>query len=466
MESSINFNFKDITFSNAIDHFKVNSSNSIENTEDKEKWLKILQLFFYSNKIDDEKYKVLNNKVLTYLYTGKLGDGKFTVETRDLLIDGKKKEIKDHFSDANNLTYLINKKNFFLKLYKLYLNILHNYFSKIEKNKTYGKILIYEAPPFKEEPNVVEHFLLNGDKYLNAITEASGKQFLEKLTGDTEQMVNSFIASFSDFKTKITLESAIEFNKKALKDTNKDNERKVFINKLISMYTAVYPDNIPDNFVDKIMTFLTGTKKKDALRFDGDEKTKWEVFLHTLKTGHMSIEYNKENLLSNLEKAVTSEIVYIDLILAPIHIDSELRKAWSTKDEFLFDNKTLPVILLEWAIEHFKHEIRDIRKDGLYPTQLFSTNCLIAMGTPLNTSVSIYEHFVDEMLLIDEYNDPSGKLEKNYIDLTQLNSPTAFRKFKNRGQGVVFPMFKSNVIGGSRYPDAMLVKHAFDIPDK
>ncbi|NBP30303.1 MAG: hypothetical protein EBV23_12150, partial [Flavobacteriia bacterium] len=92
------------------------------------------------------------------------------------------------------------------------------------------------------------------------------------------------------------------------------------------------------------------------------------------------------------------------------------------------------------------------------------TNCLIAFGTPLNTSVSIYEHFADKMFLIDTYTKPN-KVE-NHIDLTQLNSPVAFRKFENRGRGVVFPMFKSNVIGGSRYPDSKLVKHAFDIEDK
>jgi hypothetical protein len=475
LNTTIDFNFVDKKYEKAINHFLI--YNDVSNNQEKELWLRILQLFFYSQEIDDKEVLII--KVVNYLYTGKLGNGDFTEKYQDFLIDDKKKKkIKEHFSVANNRTDLIKKKNFFLGLYKLYLKILHKYFSEVnlkEPCKTYGKILIYEAPPFKEESFVVDHFLLTGDKYLNAIIDASpGQHFSKDMQAYCNSEFDDFIKAYSDFKIEITPElprniqnSIFDFeNKEALKDSKKDVIRKNFIEELILMYMKVYPDNKPENFRDKIWTYLTRTTKKSALKFEGEEKIKWTGFFNTLKTVQFkSIGDMKEDLLSNLEKAVTSEIVYIDLILAPIHIDSELRNVWSTKDKFLFEDKQLPVILFEWAIEHFKREIRDIRGEKSNTKQLVSTNCLFAFGTPLNTSVSIYEHFVDKMFLIDTYG-PKTQRKENHIDLTQLNSPVAFRKFKNRGRGVVFPMFKSNVIGGNHYPDYRLVKHAFDIEDK
>lgn len=88
METSINFNLEDPSFENAKKHFRGKKNNSIENTKNKEKWLKILQLFFYSNEVD--KYPTIINKVLNYLYTGKLGNGTFTDQTDDLLIKKKR----------------------------------------------------------------------------------------------------------------------------------------------------------------------------------------------------------------------------------------------------------------------------------------------------------------------------------------------------------------------------------------
>lgn len=473
METKISFSFKDKSFKAAINHFSQPANSIIDNTEKKEKWLKILQLFFYSDKIDPDS--ILMNKVLTYLYTGKLGDGsRFNLENNEIHLKdiSTKNMVSSYLQDLNKIADLKHKKKFFLNLYKLYLDILHIYFSISKATKTYGKILIYEAPPFKKELLVVDHFLLNGGTYLNAIIEASpGQDFSKKMKKNCNDKVDKFVKDFQYITTKIKpelnddIQDSISelFNTEALNDPNKENERTAFTEKLIKMYTEVYPNNQPTNFSLKILTYLTKNKKTDVERFRDDEKKTWDKFFNTLKTEQFkSIENKKEDLLSNLEKAVTSEIVYIDLILAPIHIDSELRKAWSTKDEFLFEGKTLPVLLFEWAIEHFKHEIRGGKTNT---KQLVSTNCLIAFGTPLNTSVSIYEHFADKMFLIDTYGSKTQRKE-NHIDLTQLNSPVAFRKFKNRGQGVVFPMFKSNVIGGSRYPDSMLVKHAFDIEDK
>ena len=383
METSINFNFEDPSFKNAKKHFSRTINNSIENTKNKEKWLKILQLFFYSNEVD--KSPTIINKVLNYLYTGKLGDGKFTSQTNDLLINSKKRvKIISHFGSKKikNSEHLIDKKNFFLKLYKLYLEILHEYFSTVklkEPCKTYGRLLIYEAPPFKEVQDVVDHFLLNGGAYLNAIIDANpGQEFSEEIKKDSQEKVNAFINHFKTMKTKKT-----------------------------------------------------------------------------------SIQKKNKSLFSNLEKAVTSEIVYIDLILAPIYIDSELRKAWSTKDEFLFDNKTLPVLLFEWAIEHFKYKIREKRKEVSKTNRLFSSNCLIAIGTPINTSNPIFLYYYDKSYTIEEIQTLFC-LKKNKIKLSKLNDPKPNKK--GYLKGINLPLFKSNVVNNVN-PNPQLVKNAFDILD-
>lgn len=390
METSISFEFDSLEYKIAIDYFNCSLNNSIDDPNQKELWVKILQLFFYSNEVD--KSPTIINKVLNYLYTGKLGNGKFTSQTNDLLIDQKERaKIISHFGNIKNSKHLIDKRNFFFELYNLYLKILCKYFwysgVGTKRDDTFDKILIYEAPPFMEAPDFIKHFMLNGDKYLTAL-DVNAKDSFYKLSTRCTKRLDKFISNNSGI---------------------------------------IYKES-------------------------RDRKNQW------------NLSQNKD-FKKNLKKVVTSEIVYIDLILAPIYIDSELRKAWSTKDEFLFEDKQLPVILFEWAIEHFKHSTRNFRMKNIKENKLFSNNCLVAFGTPINTSVSIYEYFADKMFLIDTYGAKTPRKE-NHIDLTQLNSSIAFRKFENRGRGVVFPMFKSNVIGGSRYPDSMLVKHAFDIPDK
>ena len=52
MESSISFEFNDKSFMDAINFFNNSSNNVINYPHEKEMWLKILQLFFYSNKLD------------------------------------------------------------------------------------------------------------------------------------------------------------------------------------------------------------------------------------------------------------------------------------------------------------------------------------------------------------------------------------------------------------------------------
>ena len=428
-DTSINFKFDSLEYETAIKYFRFN--NDLTSNKAKELWLRILQLFFYSNKIDKEI--ILMNKVLTYLYTGKLGDGtSFNPKNVEVFLkDISTKKMVANYFKHKGIADLNLKKSFFLMLYKLYLKILCKYFWYDEKgskrDNTFGKILIYEAPPFKKEPNFVDHFMLNGDKYLNALDVKKAKQSAYKLTNRCKKRIEAFTSKYNQFIYKVSLEKVKEYN-------------------------------------DQMNCWLKTKNKKNLNELTEEERTEWKEFEKKLKKITPYYICENKDFQNNLKKAVMSEIVYIDLILAPINIDSVLRNAWSTNEEFLFEDKQLPVILFEWAIEHFKHNTRNFRMKNKKEVQLFSNNCLIAFGTPLNTSVSIYEYFVDEMYKIDEYLSDGDKIE-NHIDLTQLNSPISFRKFNNRGHGVVFPMFKSNVIGGNRYPDPLLVKHAFDIPN-
>ena len=134
-------------------------------------------------------------------------------------------------------------------------------------------------------------------------------------------------------------------------------------------------------------------------------------------------------------------------MIIPFPFTSAIRKNWSKDKKYEINEKKLPVLLLEWAIERFKKKMTK--------ADLFSSNCKIALGTPLLTSVSIFEYYSDKLFELDN----SIK-----VDLSRINSPMAFKKMECNA--TIFPLFKSNVVGASKYPEQDLVKNAFNILDK
>lgn len=383
METSISFEFNDDSFTQAKTYFLDLRNVTLENESEKERWLKILQLFFYSNKIDSIPDLIL--KVISYLYTGKLNtsliinSGGKDIPNKDEFLVGfsskKKREIESKFLDQlDSLSVLFQKRDTILKLYKQYLKEV------VKIKNTINKIIVYEAPPYTKSNKQISHFFLNGGSYYTQIVEGG-----------------------------------IRYKK------------------------------IPE---DEIKNFL--------FEFDSEKKM---IFKDTDTTNETKLQDKSKAVLVRMKKFAKTEIVYIDLILMPLYINSEIRKAWASFDSFNFgdecNRKQLPEILFEWSIEHLKHILDEInfeRKES----KIFSENCLIAIGAPLNTSISIFEYYVDKNYLLEK----TGGIE-NWTDITRLNAPTAY--LKTNMKGTTFPLFKSNVIGGNNLPDSALIKNAFNL---
>lgn len=151
---------------------------------------------------------------------------------------------------------------------------------------------------------------------------------------------------------------------------------------------------------------------------------------------------------NNIEKAINSGIVYIDLSMIPLPITSNIRREWSTNKKYLFGNQQLPVLMLEWALKKLKSrfETAGIKNP-------FSRTCQIAIGTPINTSSSIFEYYSDKLLKIDT---------DVYFDLSTVNFPDVFKK-KPYLKGYTLKQFKFNVIDNTT-PTEKFVKNAFDFP--
>jgi hypothetical protein len=155
-----------------------------------------------------------------------------------------------------------------------------------------------------------------------------------------------------------------------------------------------------------------------------------------------------KEIKNNIEKAINSGIVYIDLSMIPLPLTSNIRRKWSINKKYLFGDKQLPVLMLEWALEKLKSRFET---GGI--TNPFSPTCQIAIGTPINTSASIFEYYSDKILEIDE---------GVYVDLNIVNSPEVYKK-KPYLKGYTLKQFKFNVIDNIN-PTVNFVKNAFDFP--
>ena len=160
-------------------------------------------------------------------------------------------------------------------------------------------------------------------------------------------------------------------------------------------------------------------------------------------------------------------IGYFDLIMAPMPLSSDLRKKWSTENKWQIDGKQLPVILFELGIAHLILKNKNIE------------NPTFAIGTPALTSTSIFEYYSDKLLKVwikknekkSVCNIIFGDAENNHLNnhkllftsnLSITNSQTTHKIRGEQGRGIIYPLFKSNVISGSNYLSELLMKNAFD----
>ena len=163
-----------------------------------------------------------------------------------------------------------------------------------------------------------------------------------------------------------------------------------------------------------------------------------------------------------------NNIGYFDLIMAPMPLSSDVRKKWSKEPNWEIDGKQLPVVLFELGIAHL------ILEGKLIESPMF------AIGTPALTSTSIFEYYSDKLLKVwkRKTNKPLklidilfGELDENVkndcelvftSNLSITNSQTTHKIRGEDGKGMIFPLFKCNVISGSNYLSESLMRNAFD----
>ena len=144
------------------------------------------------------------------------------------------------------------------------------------------------------------------------------------------------------------------------------------------------------------------------------------------------------------EILVHKSILFFDLLMLPIAIDSDLRRKWSTCDSFKINDKQLPVVLLELNLKHFKKKLNN--KLSLTPT--------FALGMPHLTALSIYNYISG--------NKNKELSEIGIESLTKLNTA----KVKKTIPDKVVPLFKSCFVNISNNPDADLSNVKFYINEQ
>lgn len=159
-------------------------------------------------------------------------------------------------------------------------------------------------------------------------------------------------------------------------------------------------------------------------------------------------------------------------------IDSSLRYKWCYKDKFKIGGKALPIVLLELGICYV---LKNVKK----PIIKFPK---IAIGTPVNTSRSIFEYYADNPMKVLIRNsllpnflsfrirneldicefifltEKSSHTLEHYteilsIDISGPNSINGFKKYK---KGLFLPLHKANIISTANSPNGDLLKNAFD----
>jgi hypothetical protein len=152
--------------------------------------------------------------------------------------------------------------------------------------------------------------------------------------------------------------------------------------------------------------------------------------------------FNEDDTLSKI--LIAKKILFFDLLTIPLPIYSDLRKKWSTDDDFKIDNKQLPVFLLEVAFEHFQLKSK-IKK-----------NTEIAIMMPTKTSAGIYNYFEQVSYKDDLYCLKDRLTAKSCWQEIKSNHETIIT------QGKCFNYYKSNTISGSNTPDPDLLKYALN----
>lgn len=290
-----------------------------------------------------------------------------------------------------------------------------------------------------------------------------------RITEKKREKINSEIVKINNFikANEIKLEKKVDFN---------------------AFYKQVHEnwENIHEKHEELIEKFVNNENLvKYLIVYEAPpyEDTKKKYFLNSNGGNYgnpikecFSNSDEKDNISDILHE---KETIYFDLIMAGIPIaDAEIgilgvpkpiRYFWSTDNRWKIGEKQLPIILLELGIFHlFNKGVK------------FDKRPFIAIGTPLNTSASLFEYYSKNYLKVYYNNLSKKKAEEVTLkdfknlkfeadeynefftaNLSLVNTPSTFEIRKTNGE--TYPLFKSNIIGSSNYPHSNLLKNAFNI---
>ena len=308
--------------------------------------------------------------------------------------------------------------------------------------------------------------------------------FIQKLIAEEEKLM----------EVTITKEKREKINSEIVKINKKIKAIKIKLNEKVdfdAFYEQVHKNwkNIHEKHEELIKKFVKSRKLvKYLIVYEAPPYfyTEENYFLNS--NGGNYGNPIKECFSNSDKKDIISEIlydketIYFDLIMAGIPIaDAEIRITgvpkpkpircfWSTDNRWEIGGKQLPIILLELGIFHlFNMGVK------------FDKRPFIAIGTPLNTSASLFEHYSKNYLKVyygkkrkkeaikitlkdfDNLEFEANVAYKEFFtaDLSLVNTPSTFEIRGTKGE--IYPLFKANIIGSSNFPHANLLKNAFNI---
>ena len=134
--------------------------------KEKKYFLQLLRVFFFYDlellSIPPKENEILYKKILSFLYSGELGDGINISVHKDLSPESKKIILGYNISDIRANRFVLDA------LYSYYISQLK--LKKLTSNDiTLSKIIFFEAPPYRKGDCLTSHFLFQGGTYYKAI---------------------------------------------------------------------------------------------------------------------------------------------------------------------------------------------------------------------------------------------------------------------------------------------------------
>ena len=224
--------------------------------------------------------------------------------------------------------------------------------------------------------------------------------------------------------------------------------------------------------IEKTIVFEAPPFHLERINLERDPTTEDFVFYHNYFILNEDAEGTYVSTIKNAfcqenENPSIQEILiknncdFFDIIPVPLPINYKLREKWldNEKNNFSISGKNLIVHLFEWAL--IDYYIRN--KANLIKL----IDHKFAIGIQIASSIAIYDYYTKTHCIVyklDEYSViPFEEIELSNHELQLTFNICKENVISNRPKGKWLQPYKTCIIGGSNYPDAFLLKNAFDI---